>query len=118
MKTEETPDSLQQMAKEKLEVRTNRLRRMVALNAPVLILMAEIQLIQDALTIMDPGAVADIQAGRQQRDVRRRWGLCMVQSCDRRTDAGSDLCAHCLAEADAEIDALGLDFDEPQGLPS
>ena len=89
----------------KLEQRVSRLKRLIELGAPPIVIANEVILVQKAMWLFDPKSMAAAIEDSNVREVRRAAGFCETNGCQNYRDSENrqEFCTACLADH-AEIE--------------
>lgn len=97
------PESVRVLAKARLLKRLDRLRRLLDLDAPTIIIQNEWRMSESCMTMMQPSAVVTFRdaagAERDHRGDRHLFGFCCVLSCGEKRVGNTPACATHAGEA-------------------
>lgn len=82
----------------KLQQRVSRLKRLVDLNAPVYIIAREIVLVQKAMWLLNPDAMASAISEDNVQSARHAAGFCNIPGCQNFQHEKNELCEPCIKE--------------------
>lgn len=101
-------------ARQRARMATARMLRLLELDAPALIIMRELLLLEDRLRLLDPAAYGDARRDQGLADIKRRAGFCTEDECTEPRGATGDVCDGCAAKTAAEVDEDDDDDSAPE----
>lgn len=92
---------------ERLDERSRRFAKLVALHAPSYVLCSDLMLLVKAVVCLYPETYGQVMAESLRKAARREHGLCVFCGAfnEGRNAAGEDWCETCEASAKAECEA-------------
>lgn len=108
LKDSEILDEVKLAGEHKLEQRVARLKRLMELHAPPIILAREVVLIEKAMWLFDPTAMAAAIETDQVKTAKMAAGFCINSGCQNKLGADHEYCDPCMqTDPDESEDETG-----------
>lgn len=114
--SEQTPEERAHW-QDRLDDRSKRFAKLVALRAPSYVLCSDFLLLMRTVAALCPDAFAQVLAAHFQKTARIEHGRCVICGASHERDTGEQWCEKCEAEIRAEVEADDLADGSSQATP-